>query len=64
MQLDQTSKSDQMGLQVPVVFLPISRRKALYTERRKHLGEVFWSWPSTKSVGLTRAISCPTPFTC
>src|SRR6516164_3018275 len=34
-------KSYDVGMQIPLVFIPKCRRKALYVELRKHLGEVF-----------------------
>ena len=38
-----------------VVFIPKYRRKALYHELRRYLGDVFPArWPSTRNVGLKR----------
>ena len=39
-----------------VVFIPKCRRKTLYTELRRHLGEVFLDWPSRKKAGSRKAI--------
>ena len=34
-------KPHQVGVQIPWVFIPKCRRKTLYAELRRHLGEVF-----------------------
>ena len=34
-------KPQQVGVQIPRVFIPKYRRKALYGELRRYLGEVF-----------------------
>ena len=42
-----------------VVFIPKCRRKALYKELRRHLGEVFRIWRSGKRVRLKKGICEP-----
>ena len=46
-----------------VVFIPKGRRKVLYGELRKYLGEVFRSWRSRRKAGLRKGICCPTTCT-
>ncbi len=47
-----------------VVFIPKFRRKVLYGELRKHLGEVFRKLAEhTERAGSKRDICCPTTFT-
>jgi putative transposase len=38
------------------------RRKTLYVEFRRHLGEVFRKLPSKRKAGLRKAISCRVMF--
>ena len=46
-----------------VVFIPKFRRKVLYGELRKHLGEVFRKLAEHQRAGSRRGICCPTTFT-
>jgi putative transposase len=46
-----------------VVFIPKCRRKVLYGSLRKHLGEVFRSWPSRRNAGSRKGIFWPTMYT-
>ena len=41
-----------------VVFIPKGRRKALYGELRKYLGEVFRKLAEQKEAGLRKGICC------
>ncbi len=45
-----------------VVFIPKCRRRTLYGELRKHLGEVF-RWPYRRRAESRKGISCPTTST-
>jgi len=48
-----------------VVFIPKGRRKALYGELRKYLGEVFRKlWRSRRNAGLRKGICGRTTCTC
>jgi hypothetical protein len=44
-----------VGVQIPVVFIPKCRRKTLYLELRRHLGEVFHKPPALPGI-LTLAV--------
>ena len=46
-----------------VVFIPKFRRKVLYGELRKHLGEVFRKLAEQRRAGSKKGICCPTTFT-
>jgi putative transposase len=47
-----------------VVFIPKCRRKALYGELRRHLGEVFRKLAEQRErVGSKKVTSCPTTYT-
>ena len=41
-----------------VVFIPKGRRKALYGDLRKYLGEVLQNWRSRRKAGLRKGICC------
>ena len=47
-----------------VVFIPKYRRKTLYGELRRHMGDVFRKWPSKRKVGSRKAIFCQITCTC
>jgi putative transposase len=42
-----------------VVFIPKCRRKTLYQQLRRHLGEVFRSLAQQRKAGSKKDISCP-----
>jgi len=46
-----------------VVFIPKFRRKVLYGELRKHLGEVFRKLAEHRECRVEEGICCPTTFT-
>ena len=48
MQHDETLRHTKWECKYHVVFIPKYRRKALYTELRQHLGEVFRSLAEQK----------------